>query len=139
MSFNKIRKETEKNLEEAHKLRLERCVPVAREIIKLFASKADTVAMGEVEQNHVDFQDLAVEIMKLMLEKDVRWVDREFVFQLALQPMTFSQNIATTSLNNSWNTALTGLFGKKSSELTFKELDILLKKGDAIEGEVKTA
>lgn len=136
MSFKKIRKAAEKVDDKLHKERLDRCIPVARELIKLVASKADTIALGDVPQTHESFDELALDILKLFLEKNVNWVDKEFIFQIALQPMTFAQNIAIDSLSRSWNTAVSGLFKKNFAQLTMADVDEKLRVGDEVEGNV---
>lgn len=132
-NFDRIRKEQEKNLEAAHQVRIERCVKTARKILAALATEIETVPMGDVKQDHPGYDSLTKKFLAVMLEDNIHWVDRDFVFQLALQALSFPANIAQDSLNHSWNNAITGLFGKPVRELLASEVDAALKKGDAIE------
>lgn len=126
MNFAKVRKNQEKENDKLHQERLERCIPVAREISSII-EKAQ-LPLGDDVQHAKEYEKASIAVLELLLERNVRWVDREFIFQLALQPVTFVKDIVTTSLQNSWTHTVAGLFGKKTSELTMSEVDNALRK-----------
>jgi hypothetical protein len=126
MSFAKIRKGLEKDDEKLHKERLDRCRPVAREVSALLEGLQ--LPIGDDVQNEKAYEEASIKVLQLFLDRDVRWVDREFIFQLALQPMSFVKEIVSNSLQNSWNQTITGLFGKKTSDLTMADVDNAMKK-----------
>lgn len=126
MNFAKLRKEAEKEDDKLHKARLERCVPVAREISALLETLQ--LPIGDDVQNEKAYSDASLKVLQILLDRNVRWVDRDFVFQLALQPATFVKDIVTNSLQNSWSHTLTGLFGKKTSDLTMEDVNKALMK-----------
>lgn len=133
LSFEKIRKNVEKNEDALHKERLERCIPVARLLLKHILAKVDEIPFGDDVQNSDEYDKLSSELLLILLENNIRWSDRQFVFQLALQPLAFPKDIVDNALTQHWNVALTGLFGKRISELTMLDLDERLKRGDKIE------
>jgi len=137
-NFAKARKEakkTEKAMEKAHEERLEKCVPVAREILKLVLSKVDSYPMGDKAQDSQENDDLSKEVLQLMLDHNIRWVDRQFVLQLALQPMSFVKDVIDTALGRTWEVTLTGLFKKKVSDLTLADVETCLRSGEPLEAE----
>lgn len=126
MKFAKIQKAAEKEGEKLHQARLTRCIPIAREIQDLVAHR--TLPLGDDVQTSQEYNDCAIEVLQLLLDRNVHWTDREFIFQLALQPLSFVKEIVTNSLTNSWTSTLTGLFGKSINELTMEDVDKALRK-----------
>jgi hypothetical protein len=57
----------------------------------------------------------------------VRWADRAYVLQLVLQPFAHLNEKISASLDMSWDKALGILFKKDYLDLTFVELDEVLK------------
>lgn len=134
--FNKIREKEEKELDKQHEERLGRSVPVARRIMKLVLEKIDVLPMGDDDgkdpQKNKIYHDLCVDILNIYLEEKVRVVDKDLIPQLMLQPFSTIQKIIADSLNHSWDTVLTGLWGKPYGELNLDDVDRELKKGDII-------
>jgi hypothetical protein len=128
--FNEIQKGMQKQIDSEHAKRLARAVPVARKILKLIGEEADTIPLGDIERNDPGIEAVSRKLLALILEENVHWVDKDFVFQLALQALSFPADIAQTSLKNSWETVVTGLFGKVVQDLTAQEVDGYLKKGN---------
>ena len=125
-TFAKVRKGQEKESDRLHKARLERCVPVAKEVSAILEKLQ--LPMGDDVQESKEYNDAAVQILQLFLDRDVNWVDREFIFQLALQPLSFVKDLVTNSLQNSWTHTLTGLFGKEMRDLTMNDVNNAMMK-----------
>lgn len=136
MNFRKLRAKTEKEQDKLYKETLERCVPIAKEITKLIGEHAETYPFGSDAQASDESHTLSTKIITLFIERGVRWTDRDFIIQLALQPIDGVKTIMAQSFDRSWNLVLTGILDKKISELTFPEVDALLKKGQDLTPEV---
>lgn len=128
-NFKKLRQLSEEEQKQLYADLLERTIPVAREVTKLIAAHADTYPFGDNAQASDDSHKLAEEIIALFIERNVRWNDREFIMQLVLQPASGAKDILHTAFDRSWNTLLTGILGKKVTELDFVEVDALMRKG----------
>jgi len=126
--YSKIQKKTQKEADKAHKERLDRCIPVAREIIKLIAKHADVIPMGEVERDDEGYTPVMIEILTLLLERNIHWTDRDFVFQLANQAYSFPGEVVKENLNHSYTVATGNLWGHPISELTLQDIDKHLQK-----------
>lgn len=112
----------------AHVERLARCVPVAQEILKLIGDA--TPYMGEIasvieRDNH--FLELGKEVLEIMLAHDIKYSERQFVFQLVLQPIESIKTIANASVETNFEAAMTKLFGKDIMEVSMSDLNNLLK------------
>lgn len=132
-SFAKLKQLDEKEQDKLYQDTIARCAPIARDVCKLVAEHAERYPFGDKAQASDQSHELAQAIIALMVERDVRWNDRDFIIQLALQPIDGAKVIITDAFSKSWNSILTGIVGKKVSELSFTEIDALLKKGQDIE------
>jgi hypothetical protein len=133
MSFSKIRKSDEKKMEKQHKERLNRCIPVARKLLKIIGEHAPVVPLGDVEQTDEGYALISKDFLSVLLKEDIHWSDREFIFQLMMQAVSFPKEIASQSMERSWQVAIAGLVGKPAFELKASEVDALLRRGDTIE------
>ena len=122
-------KENKKIKDEGKKLnkeRFERCVPIARKIIKLIA-EAD-LPIGETHaHDNTKYNSVAKEILAIMLKHEAKYVDKDFIFQLILQPFDQLKGIVFMSLGDSLDKAIDKKFGKDFRELTLRDMDKILK------------
>jgi len=126
--FDKLKKKREVVSNQLTKQRDNRCIPIAKEIIKKLAEYE--TPMGSFltpEKTKQDYTPLAEDILKLLLEKDVLVGDVSFIFQLALQPYQFLKELVTDSVNDSITKAAEKFWGKEETKVTMKELDKVLK------------
>lgn len=128
-----IKKKQEKEADKLHDARLKRCIPVARDINRLLASKIDEMPMGDDVQTSTEYDKVAVDVLALLLKANINWSDRQFVLQLALQPISFVKDIVDNAMAQSWSRVVTGLFKKPASELLMSDVDAALKEGEKIE------
>lgn len=106
--------------------RLDRCLPVAQEILSILA--ASQPKMGEYEESwDACYNDIAEKVLKLMLEKDIHFSDKEFVFQLLMQPFEATRDFVIKALAISMDKAFEKKFGKDYSDVTFSDMDTILK------------
>lgn len=131
--FKQIRKRMEEaQIEKQHEEKLIRCIPAAREMLTVFSKHSLGVPMGDVAPNDEGYVPVAEDMLAVLLKHDVRWSEREFVFQLMLQAVNFPKDLALQSLDRSWNAVITALVGKPALELKTSEVDALIRKGDTI-------
>lgn len=132
-NFKKLRQLTKKEQDKLYADLLERTVPIAREVTKLIAARIDAYPFGDNAQQSDQSHELAQEIIALFVERDVRWNDRDFIIQLALQPLDGIKSVLSTAFDRSWNILLSGILGKKITELHFSEVDALMRKGHEVD------
>lgn len=117
----KIRKETDK----LHQERLDEIVPVAREVIKLIAEA--NLEIGDTNAHDNDkLYAVAHKILATLLKKNIKYSDRQFVFQLVLQPFDRVREVVSQSLDKSFDKALNRSFGKDFLELRLEDIDKML-------------
>ena len=131
-AFSKMKKKAKDDAKAEdllHEARLERCVPVAKAIVKFVGESAEAYAFGDAAQESDSTETLAKKIIELMVEADIKFSDREFIMQLAKQPLDFAKEAVDRGFGRSWQITLTGLFGKPVTDVTITEIDALMKKG----------
>lgn len=123
MSYN------EKDYErDVTKERDDRCVPVAKEVIKLIAAVDGLAGNVKPELLRESYDGVAKDILQLYLDKEIQISEINFVGQLVLQIVNQVTDIVNNSVNHSLKKAEVKVFGKEMREVTFKELDELLQK-----------
>lgn len=127
MSHAKVTKNTEKVIEKEYNERLERCVPVAKKINALIAAHADTIVLGESQESMDSIDPIAKEVLQLFLDENMMWSDRQFIMQLATQPIVYLADTVNEALNKSWDKAVEKRFGKAYIDLTMQEVDAALR------------
>ena len=63
----------------------------------------------------------------VIIKNEVKYVDKDFVFQLVLQPIDQIKQIVLQSLSNSFDEVLNRALPKEFRELTLKDMDNALK------------
>ena len=139
--FNEVQKGLEKNNDNLHQEMMDRCIPVAKAILKIIV---DTdLAIGEKliprdgegnavplsrENRPEEYQAAARKVQELMLEKNLKWMERNMVFMLVKQPMDMLQNIVLTDLETTYQAALCNMFGVEIlSDLDFQKINEFCK------------
>ena len=124
MSFkNGFSKRQQKNLTKERELEL---APVAKEIIKMIA-EAD-LPVGEIHaRDNSKFNDVSEKILRLLLRKDIKYVDKDFLFQLVLQPIDMIKQTVMISLGKSFDDAIDQSLGKGFREIRMTDLDEILR------------
>ena len=129
----KDQKDKEKIQDNLHEERLARCVPVARRILEIVSSNFPYMGdisdkSGQVKKEANDsYIKIAEEILKEMLDKNLYYTEKLFVFSLVEQALKLSQEKVQMSLERSLERAETKLFGKSVLDLTLQDLDYVLK------------
>jgi len=120
----KIEKELKRKEEEG----LARCIPVAKEIIRILGIHEYKLGVLSDEEKDQYYNPIAEEIIKLMVEKDLLYLEKDLVFQLVFQGLEETRNKVVNSLHLSWELAVKNYFdGKDIVDLTLKDLDKKMK------------
>jgi hypothetical protein len=125
-----------------YKEAMDRCVPVAKAVLKIIGE--DGLQIGDVviprdqngqplplaESNRpAEYVDAATRIQQLMLDANLKWSERHFIWMLVKQPMDMLQNIVLTDLDSTYQHALCKCFGVELlNDIDFKVVDSFVRK-----------
>lgn len=124
--FKKFKKKEKQEEKDLSKEREDAVKPLAKNIIE--AVFMANLNMGKLSaDDEKEYSDLALKIIERMLTKEMKYRDKDFLFQLVLQPFDKLRDIVTNSLARSFDDALEASLGKEFSELTLADLDKVLK------------
>ena len=125
--FNKQQKEQQKALENASKARDERCIPLAKELIKLIATENAIVGSQKSKEVVDNYTKVATVVLNYLLAKNVMFDDVSYIFRLVLEHFQATQDFVVQSLNNSMSKCSDILWKKESSKVSMEDVDKLLK------------
>ena len=110
------------------KERDERCVPVAKEVMKLIINY-DGLMMGTVDVKEAmkSYKNLVQEVKATLLKNNVKINEISYIFQLAFEPLDTVKNMVIENINHQINDLRNTLFGKEFAEVTYSEMDEKLK------------
>lgn len=83
--FEKLAKQRNKDLENLSKARDERCIPIAKELIKLIGNEESSVGSNVSGEQTKVYSDIATKVLATLLAKDVMFEDISFIFRLVLE------------------------------------------------------
>ena len=138
----KVMKQMEKANEKSRDEYLARCLPIAQAIQKMIVE--DGLEMGNLPGRQMGpngqpvplkegdrpekYIEAAKKILKMFVDNDLLWLERELVFQLLKQPYDMLQEIVMTDSSRILNETLNAIMGiSHYGELTFQKLDALTK------------
>lgn len=101
--------------DQEHQKALAKCIPIAREVLRIIHE--DQLEIGDISADSVrpeKYVEASTKIRQLMIELDLTWIDRHFVFQLALQPVDKLKDIVLSDLAKSYEAGMTVLLGVES-------------------------
>lgn len=125
-------KKIQENAEDLTKQRNERCEPVAKEIYKIIA-KSDIGFIPSNDQKDRDkfikqYDPLIKEIVNILKERNIPVNEWNYIVQIAQVPFDHVKTYVAETVNFNINEALTYLWGKEEKELTFEDIEGVLKK-----------
>ena len=106
--------------------RINRLRPLVQQILSLIADSKLPIGNNTPEEEDVYFP-FSEKVLALLLTPDMKYVDKDTLFQLVLQPIEKVKTIVLNSLNKSMNTAMDLKFGKSFTEITMQDLDETIK------------
>ena len=125
--FTKTQKNVKKVEDKEHEEVLARCIPVAQEILKVIVDK--NLGMGDITGTRPpEYLEAALAVQRILLEHDVRWGEKEFVFMLARQPLEMLSKIVMDDFQKTFEAGTCKLYGVESfNDLTMGVIDGKLK------------
>jgi hypothetical protein len=129
--FSKIIKAKERSIDKEYQERLTRCRPVAQKILEMIAAEqlpiGDIMDKGGLKEDVIGkYEDLAAKVLVLMLESNLRYSERNFLFQLVLQPYEQAKEKILNSVNRSFTTANEQKWGKDELDITMGDIHEIL-------------
>lgn len=125
--FNKMKEKDDKEKSKEAKERIAACAPLALEILKKIGNADLKVGAAEEVKGDDAYDNLAYEIIALMLKEDVKLWDKEIIFQLVYQAIEITKDRVLNSLELSYEKARDIAFGKDFLELKMSDVDKILK------------
>ena len=119
-----MNKKEDKDLKKREEEGLDRCIPVAKKIIKIITNHDYKLGVLSDKEKDEVFDPIAKEVIQLMVDKDLLYLEKDLVFQLVFQALEETKNKVVNSLHLSWELAVKNYFdGKDIVDLTLKDLD----------------
>ena|SRR3990167_1234984 len=113
------------------KERMKKMVPIARQVLEMIVDAE--LPMGDLHaHNNEKFNSLAKNILQLMLENEVKYIDKDFLFQLCLQPIDMAKEVVLKSLKNSFDQLIEKALKKDFLDVTLLDMDRILKENKTI-------
>ncbi len=119
---------TEAEMDKEYQARLERCIPVARKLLDIVHGHMPEIVLGEANAVKKSLTPVAEEILALFLKENIHWGDREFILQIAMQPVVGLVDVLQSAYSISWDKVMRKALGKDALDLTFSDVDDVLKK-----------
>lgn len=106
--------------------RMARLKPLVKDIQELIAT-SDLPVGNNTQEDDDKYFPIAEEILKMMVDADIKFIEKEVLFQLLFQSVDKLKSIVLGSLNKSFNKAMDIKFGMPFEELGMKVLDETIK------------
>lgn len=124
--YQEAQEKAEAKEKDATEESFERLRPMVFSIIELVAKERLPIGNNTKEQDDLYFK-AAETVLKTLLDGNMKYVEKEQVFALLLQPFDKIRTIVLDSLNRSANRALDIRMGKSFAELTLPDLHEIIR------------
>ena len=118
--FDKVKKKDEKKIQDLTKERNDKCIPIANEVLKLMLS--GKVEDKSIEELMKDYSDIARDVVKLYLEKDLKLSDVDYVHKLVYQTYDVTARLVQDTLNGHLKRTQKEYWGKDPEDVTTSDL-----------------
>ncbi len=124
----------EKEADDLSQQSLDRCLPVAKAILKIIAENDVYLGdlnddKGEMKENINEcYMKVAKQVLDVMLTHNLRYMEREYCFQLAMVAFEQTKDKVMNSLSMSFENCNTKLFGKDFMDVTLSDMDEILQR-----------
>jgi len=108
--------------------RLTDLTPVAREILKHIVDKELPIKLSFDKKDEEAYDEVSKEVLAILLKHNVKFVDKDFLFQLTSMPLDRIKETIMMSLKFSLDKVIDKALGKGFRELNMEDMDKLLKK-----------
>lgn len=110
--------------------RLARCVPIAKQVMSILEAHSAEIVIGDNAACEKSLKGTIEEVLILFLKENINFVDRQFVFQLALQPFDHLVSSVKNSTEISFDKANSKVWGKDILDIKFSDIDEVLKRAE---------
>lgn len=130
--LKKILKAKEKNFDKENQERISRCLPVAQKIVEMVAEEKLPMGIltdkkGLLKEDVANkYDDFAIKILVLMLESDIKYSERNFLFQLIYQLFEQTKEKVINSIDRSFSRANQEKWGKDELDIGMKDIHEIL-------------
>ena len=125
-NIEQLQRDIEKKQQDLTEQTIKQLTPVVYEITKIITDAK--LPIGNVHaHDNTKFSGVARDVIGVMLDGNVKYLDRNLLFQLVLQQFDGIREMVTKSLSESLIRAETKLFGKEFTEVSLKDLDKIIK------------
>ena len=126
--FDKVNKKAKKQENDLTKLRDEKCVPVAKKMLKVIANRELELGQFVTDEKRLEcYQPIYQEIVKLFLDAGLKNLEIVYCFTLLKQGIEFTDQLTSNSLQMNFSDASTLLWGKKEEDILLNDVDRVLK------------
>lgn len=129
--MKKQQEKADKAEKESNNVMLEKLMPIAKEVLKL-VYEAD-LPLGRIEDMQTEeaiakFEEVERKVQQMFVEHNIRWVDKDMVFQLAAMPLDKLKSNTINTLYRSYEAIQCRQFGVSAfDDLRFQDLDLAAK------------
>lgn len=108
------------------KARMDEIEPIAREVMQAILD--GNLPLGEDKSDEAirKYDITTKRVLEMLLRHDIKYVDKDFLFQLVLQPFDRIREVVNVSLKKSLDLALDKVMGKDFREIRLFDLDRVL-------------
>lgn len=122
--FNKLKKQKLKTAKE----REEKCVPIAKDILKLIGNfECELVGLSPQETQKAH-DPLIKEILAVLLKYNIALGDISYVMQMVEARFNHVQQWTSASVNQNVSSALQMMWGKHEDEVSFEDIEAVFEK-----------
>ena len=107
--------------------RLVKLAPLAQQIIEMITEAK--LPIGDVHaHDNAKFDHVAGKVLQIFLENEIKYSDKEFMFQLVLQPFDVIRETVVLSLKKSMDIVMERLLTKDFRDVTTKDMDDVMRR-----------
>lgn len=125
-TYNKIKKNSDKVERDLTKERNDRCVPVAKKVLKLIGEFNGSVLIEDRMKFVKEYDELVMKVLEVIKESGIPVAEWGYVSQLAFVPLDHVKNYVSETINLNLSEVLSHMWGKDEMAVTLE--DIALKK-----------
>lgn len=126
--YKDVQKALDKQERDLTKERDDRCIPVARELLKLIAEYEEGMLLNtNPDKFRKSYYKLEDQILDMLRDKDMPIHDWGYIVKLALVPFDHLQAFVTDTLLKTEDAAIDAMWGKDGKTVTIKDLEEKLK------------
>jgi hypothetical protein len=108
------------------KERLNQCIPVAQEILKIVAAHPELVSDISKSDRTIEYKAITKEIMSVFVEHDINYTDRKFIASIVMGAYESVGSQVINSVEYIYEMANKKLFGKDILDIKMSDLEKII-------------